>query len=374
MKNSPLLIMSMLGSSLVTGCAWLPWNTETTAPSSRENHGQIVPHARILEDADSAAAFHALGRHLQREGRLDDAERAYQRALDYDPAFTESRNALAVITASRGKLSQAIAMLSSLATSSPDQPHLLTNLGHAYYLNGEYEKAKESLNRALIIAPDHESARQKLALVKEKLSEASNERGAQQLTALHYHPQKTTVEARDKNRIVKLTDGVYELIHPLSHEVVQSYAAQCNLPKIPDRQDKTSIATVPSVESSSGTLNSTGAGTSHKKLRLELVNGNGVNRLAISVRELISGSQWQVVRVLNHDEFGVTVTRIEYARHRHEAARSLADTLGVNAQLRPNYHQGDTQLRVVLGKDFRSTESLKERLASGMPSLAGVIP
>jgi hypothetical protein len=106
-------------------------------------------------------------------------------------------------------------------------------------------------------------------------------------------------------------------------------------------------------------------------LRLELVNGNGVNRLATSVRDLISGSQWQVVRVLNHDEFGVPVTRIEYAKHRYDAAQSLADTLGVAAQLRPNYHQGDTQLRVVFGKDFRTTEGLKERMASGLPTLAG---
>ena len=372
MKNSPLLILSMLGGSLVTGCAWLPWNTDTAEVSSREIHGRIVPHTRILEGADSAAAFHGLGRHLQREGRLDDAERAYRRALDFDPTFTESRNALAVISATRGNLAQAIAILSSLVISSPDQPHLLANLGYAHYLNGDYLQAKESLNRALMIAPDHESALQKLALVKEKLGEATDEQSNQPPTVEYYRLQKATVDVRDKNRIVKLTDGVYELIDSLPHEVAQSYAAQCNLPKTPNRREKTSIATVPSAGSFSGTLNITSPSPSPSptRLRLELVNGNGVNRLAISVRELIAGPQWHVVRVLNHDEFGVSVTRIEYARHRHEAARSLANTLGVTAQLRPNYHQGDTQLRVVLGKDFRSTEDLKKRIANGIPALA----
>jgi len=123
MKKPPLLTLTLLSSSLVAGCAWLPWNTDgaadSAAPSSREVHGRIVPHARIQDGADSAAAFHALGRHLQREGRLDDAERAFRRALDFDPAYTEARNALAVLAASRGDLAQAISTLSSLVGSAP---------------------------------------------------------------------------------------------------------------------------------------------------------------------------------------------------------------------------------------------------------------
>ena len=110
-----------------------------------------------------------------------------------------------------------------------------------------------------------------------------------------------------------------------------------------------------------------------RRLRLELANGNGVNRLARSVRDLIAGSQWQVVRVINHEEFTVPVTRIEYARHRYEAAREFAQTLGVAAQLRPNYQQGDTHLRVVFGRDFRSTDSLREHLAeTEMPALVSL--
>ena len=114
MKNRPLLTLTLLSSSLVAGCAWLPWHSESTTSSSREVHGRIVPHARIQDGADSAAAFHALGRHLQREGRLEDAERAYMRALDFDPAYAEARNALAVLAARRGDLSLAVDMLSSL--------------------------------------------------------------------------------------------------------------------------------------------------------------------------------------------------------------------------------------------------------------------
>lgn len=371
MKPPSFLLIAAAGSSLVTGCAWLPWNSDSypksSAPSAREVHGRVVPHARIQDGADSAAAFHALGRHLQREGKLDDAERAYRRALDFDPGYTEAHNALAVLAASRGDLAQAIEMLSSLVASQPQQPHLLTNLGYAHYLNGEYALAKARLMQALSIAPDHESAKQKLAMVKARLGEPSTEPSdAQDAIQLAIQPSASRQPADEhhrRNPVVRLGDGIYQLTHPVSHDTARPYVAQCELPLA--QQSPVRQAAVPEPGSSA-------TGASAERLRLELVNGNGINRLARSVRDLISGPHWQVVRVLNHEEFSVPITRIEYARHRYGAARELADTLGVSAQLRPNYQQGDTQLRVVLGKDFRSTDSLRERIAGHLPSLAGV--
>ena len=148
MKNRPLLAFALATSSFSAGCAWFPWGPDDVTSSSRGVQARIIPHARIQDGADSAAAFHALGRHLQREGRLDDAQRAFRRALDFDPAYAEARNALAVLAASRGDLVRAIDMLSSLVALHPDQPHLLTNLGYAHYLNGDYLQAKEKLMQA----------------------------------------------------------------------------------------------------------------------------------------------------------------------------------------------------------------------------------
>jgi len=177
---------------------------------------------------------------------------------------------------------------------------------------------------------------------------------------------KEEIHPTDRNTIVKLTDGVYQLIRPLGNDTAKldakPYLAQCEVPEAPRSQPATKAAAAQPLPSA--------AGPGSERLRLELVNGNGIHRLARSVRDLISGPQWQVVRVLNHDEFSVPVTRIEYAKHRYGAAQELADTLGVTAQLRPNYQQGDTQLRVVFGKDFRTTEGLRERVASSMTLLA----
>lgn len=399
MKNRPLLALTLVSSSLAAGCAWFPWNSDSTATSAREVHGRIVPHARIRDGADSAAAFHALGRHLQREGKLDDAERAYLRALEFDPAYAEARNALAVLAATRGNLAQAIEMLSSLVASHPDQPHLLTNLGYAHYLKGEYALAKERLMQALSIAPDNDSAQQKLALVKQKLGEPADERDAIHQIVEKSRTSKEATDHSDRSPVVKLNEGVYQLIRSLPIEEAKSYAARCDLTAAPQPAPKlmpaattpaattpaamTPAATTPTATTPTATTPATTSpdrpvavtvattvtATGNERLRLELVNGNGITRLARTVRDLISGPHWQVVRVLNHEEFSVAVTRIEYAKHRYGAAQELADALGVAAQLRPNYQQGDTQLRVVLGKDFRTTEGLRERVASSMPLL-----
>lgn len=365
MTNLPLRAIAIFSSSLVIGCAWTPWGSSSAPQQSDDSKtAKITPYARIQDGADSADAFHALGRHLQREGRLDDAERAYRRALDFDPGHQETRNALAVLYASRGDLRQAIALLSALVATRPDQPHLLANLGYAHYLNGEYAAAKERLQQALALAPDNEATRRKMALVMEKLGEPVNAtEDIQQALALPVPVPPPDTEASAQQSVTRVSEGVYALTRQLPVSGAKPAAAQCEITPSPNM--------VKSAQAS--TVLVTAPDNAAPRLRLELANGNGVNRLARSVRDLIAGSQWQVVRVINHEEFTVPVTRIEYARHRYEAAREFAQTLGVAAQLRPNYQQGDTHLRVVFGRDFRSTDSLREHLAeTEMPALVSL--
>lgn len=383
MTNKPMVAIAVLGSSLVMGCAWMPWNSDADAQQRSDMRTlKVVPHARIQDGGDSAAAFHALGRHLQREGRLEDAERAYRRALDFDPAHQETRNALAALYASRGDLVQAISLLSALVVTHPDQPHLLANLGYAHYLNGDYPAAKEELQQALAMAPDNEATQHKLALVKEKLGEPADDLPAMPQPVSQRAANQPVQPAGDvadtRNAVVRISEGVYALTRTAAAGTLKPYAAQCDAPVLKTAQGVPAAGTLATPSSAASSASSSAsssaqpASDSRLRLRIELANGNGINRLARTVRDLIA-PQWQVVRVINHDEFSVPATRIEYARHRYEAARELADTLGLDAQLRPNFQQGDTQLRVVLGRDFRSADGLRERLAlTSPPALASL--
>ena len=102
--------------------------------------------------------------------------------------------------------------------------------------------------------------------------------------------------------------------------------------------------------------------------RVELVNGNGVTGLARALRGLITDKQWQVVRTRNNDQYSVKSTRIEYASSYYPAARQLADAIGINAVLRQNDHQEGSNLRVVLGHDFKSVGPARQALASASTS------
>ncbi len=364
MKNKSLLALTLLSSSLAAGCAWIPWNQGSDSTPSTELRARVVSKVREHDGTESAIAFHALGRHLQREGRWDEAERAFGRALDFDPSYAEARNALAALAALRGDLQGAISTLSSLVTLHPEQPHLLGNLGYAYYLRGDYVLAKQKFSQALIIDPHYDAAWQKLLLVREKLGEASDEEhlGSPAMTTIA--PKSDPAMSAALNPIVKLSEGVYQLTRPLRIETTKAPVAQSDLHEVHPSAISARSCVPQSLPISAG------AGT--EPLRLELLNGNGINRLARSVRDVLAGPHWRVVRVANHQVFSEPVTRIEYAKHRYNAARELAAKLGVAAQLRPNYQQGDTHLRVVLGRDFPTTEGLRERLAGSVPLLAEI--
>lgn len=381
MKNMPLFTLAMISSSLMMGCAWSPWSQSHTP--------QIVPHARIQDGGDSALAFYTLARHLHRQGRLDDAERAYRRALDFEPDHLEARNGLAALAASRGDLAQAIASLSSLVAAHPDQPHFIANLGYAHYLNGNYPQAKSLLQQAVSLSPDNASAQHKLALVLEKLGETVDSVvDTQQATLMPATLPAAHKASESGNQIVKMSEGIYALTRQsdlVPQVPLMPVLAKCDITEPVHTAQMSQVsadsaALIVSTESAAIAGSSVRGGISTVppaiqslpvSLRIELANGNGVRGLARSLRDLINGDQWQVIRVVNYQAFAVPLTRIEYAKSRYAAAHELADALGIVAQLRPNNQQSDTQLRLVLGHDFRTTEGLRERLSAyRAPALA----
>ncbi len=99
-------------------------------------------------------------------------------------------------------------------------------------------------------------------------------------------------------------------------------------------------------------------------LAIEVANGNGVLGLARSLRGLLDGQSWRVVRTVNHKPFGVRFSRIEYVSDSAKEAKNLADALGIDAQLRLNNHQGSTQMRIILGHDLKDLSAIRHRFAA----------
>lgn len=357
MKREPRWLLGMVGASLLGGCAANPPIPPVAEPT-------VVPFATIRDAADSADGYYALGRELQRSGKFDDAERAYRLALELEPDHVDARNGLAAISVNRGDVDLALSILGSLAASHADQPHVLANLGYAHYLKGNYFDARVALEQAVALDPANERTRDKLRRVLQKLGLPETEMPPPaEDTQLAMGSGGMTADPG----IVEVAPGIYEFTPTaavlVADRVVPTAAAPQVLVPPASAQSESAPPSgvaelVPATPAADDVL------ATRKPSKLEIINGNGVPRLARALRDLVRGAEWDVVRVANHANFNVPMTRIEYARGNRESAEHLARGLQVTPVYRFNDALGE-RVRVVLGYDMRSLETLRQRAAEG---------
>src|SRR5690606_26158376 len=113
----------------------------------------------VFNDAAPAAADAYLsGRNHHLARRYDEARAAYQAALLAAPGHVNARNGLATLYAEQREFNTAIALWRELTdaltlSSGPGKAYLFSNLGHAYFLKGEYDNALVALEKACLLDP-----------------------------------------------------------------------------------------------------------------------------------------------------------------------------------------------------------------------------
>lgn len=363
MSQSPNWLAGLVGAGLLAGCSSMP----------QQEPMQVVPFAAIRDAADTADGYYSLGRGLQRAGKFEDAERAYRLALSLDPMHAEARNGLAAVSVSRGDLRLAISILEPLVAAHPDRPHLLANLGHAYYLDKNYFEARLVLERAARLDPANPRIAQKLALVSELLGEpvaaAPELAGAADLAGSAEADAQQGAPIPAPPLIIEMAPGVH-LLRPSPNAGMAAApppAALSPAPRmaaaVPEPMPVPVPAPLPAPQKTASREQ-----PSVPDGRLEILNGNGVAGLARRLRELMHGTDWQVVRVANHAGFDVRVTRIEYAASNSDSAHGLARMLPVDPVYRHEPALGP-RIRVILGHDLRSLEPVREQLARNAQGL-----
>ncbi len=374
LRTSTLLVMA--GTALLPGCAFFdPPATETVAAAP----AKIVPFAKVKDSNGSAEAWYTLGRHMQRSGRLDEAAKAYRRALEADVDYTEAKNGLAAVTAGKGDIDQAIAILEELSIARPGQAHVLANLGYARSLKGQYPEARIALEQAAALDPENKSIRAKLDAVLVAMGDAPGTTAKE--TVAEVPVTVALADGRFEEVIVPLSPGIYELrqqgVIAVPAPVLEEARVTADAKAVANTVANTVTAAVTDVVAAAETGKPSADGGPQvivpviagrdmtiQRLgeRVEIVNGNGVTGLGRSLRALI-GNDWKVIRVLNHEHYAVRATRIEYAKSHYAAARQLANELGVDAQLRPKPAQDDVHLRGVRGHNYRNLDPLRSRLS-----------
>lgn len=300
--------------------------------------------APAADDAYLAGRNHHLAR------RYDEARAAYQAGLQFAPGHVNARNGLATLYAEQREFATAIALWRELTesltlSSGPGKAYLFSNLGHAYFLKGEYDHALVSLEKACLLDPLNHRSWQLLGETLRKLGQ--EERAQQMLSqagALRAHDLRADFGAAGGQTRVAAIDRALKA--PVREEggwsQVQLHVGVDGMLEL--RRDP-----MPA-EPSAPAPAMPGRGASVPVL-VELRNGNGVPGMARALARQVGTGGLKVARLSNQKGFGVRQTRIEYEAAYREAAERLAGRFG-GVALQEVASCAPARLRVVLGRDI----------------------
>lgn len=335
MPSASKLLAALCGTSILLGCTSSPKTAETT----------IVPNMRVQHSYESADGYYALGRYFHGAQRYDEAIKAYRQAQSLQPDHVKAGNALAVLYAETGDLRQAADLLQTLSAARPDASHLLSNLGHVYFLDGQYNAARQALEKATALDPGNVHARNNLSRVLEKLGLPQQ---SEQVVAVNgMGAPGNRVSSTPAAKVKPGPTGTQvRAVGPGMYEVRRAGPIQASSGFVPA---PASAAPRSAVKAS--------------PVRIEVSNGNGINGMAKSVGKLIESAELKVVRLTNQNRFAVKMTRIEYSAGHEHAARGLADRLGPSIVAMPGSVGPAADVRIVLGKDLPDARTVRANYA-----------
>jgi tetratricopeptide (TPR) repeat protein len=106
------------------------------------------PPAHLMQTIGQAVALH-------QQGRLDEAEKLYARALKLQRDNFDALHLLGVLNHQRGKAGEAHRLIAAALKANPGSPDALSNLGMVLNTLKRGPEALAALDKALAIAPDH---------------------------------------------------------------------------------------------------------------------------------------------------------------------------------------------------------------------------
>ncbi len=303
--------------------------------------------AATADDAYLAGRNHHLAR------RYDEARAAYETALQAAPTHVNARNGLATLYAEQREFATAIALWRALTesltmSSGPGKAYLFSNLGHAYFLNGEYDHALVALEKACVLDPLNQRSWQLLGETLRKLGQ--EERAQQMLSqadALRSHDLRADYANAGGQTAVAAIDRALKA--PGREEggwsQVQLHVGADGMLELRRGPLPASSPPAPSPAPAMP------VGSAPALPLIDVRNGNGVPGMARKLARQVGTDGLKVTRLSNQPGFGVRQTRIEFEAAYREAAQRLASRFG-SAQLQEVASCAPANLRVVLGRDI----------------------
>jgi Tfp pilus assembly protein PilF len=341
--------------------------------------------------ASAADEAYLQGRNQYLARRYDDAMASYRKALESDPRHLNAKNGLATLYAERRDFERAIGIWEGMTqkasmAAGPDIAFLFNNLGYAYFLKGDYDRALVALEKACLLDPLNHRAWQHLGEALQKLGQ--DERAAQMLRqaeALRNHDVRADYAAAGRGaRVAAVDTAVKAPARPdrdfVATELSRAADGTLVLRRGPEPV-KPAAAAARAPEPAPVRLPPAAPATPALAL-LEIRNGNGVNGMAKALAQRLGDPGLKVVRLTNDKGFQVQQTRIEYQGAFRAAAERLAGRIdGARVVEVENCQPSD--MRLVIGRDLARGKFVLRPLApqdgatdapKGAPTLAAAEP
>ena len=144
-------------------------------------------------------------------GQLEQAKKKYQEILDTNPQHADSSHLLGLVEYQYGNYVKAIQHIQQAVLISPKQPVFLNNLGNVLKEMGELDRSVQAYQQALEVAPDDAEIHNNLGVTLKEMGELDRSVQAYQ-QALEINPQYAEAH-NNLGNVLKEMDRLGESIH-----------------------------------------------------------------------------------------------------------------------------------------------------------------
>lgn len=326
---------------------------------------RVEPIMAIRHGGPDGQAYYQLGRYYAGQRRPDLAEQAYLKAIAADDRHLEACDALARLYAEHGELARALPLFEKAAAIAPELAYIHNNLGFAYYLQGDFQKAYLAVSKALSLDPtlargwanlERIAAASAAASLREAAREQGQEAPPARPDGFSARPESrppapspaSDAPAGDAPDGPRILSGKFTLVSTVREIVADGGSVKIEI--FPEQ----SVGQQP-IDEWQASLTTA---------RIEVANGNGIGGFARKFGAQLRSKEVRVTRITNHASFSVATTEIQFAPRYEAAARTLAARFNLRSRLvaAPSARPG-SDIRIVLGRDAGQSGWLAQAFA-----------
>ena len=290
-------------------------------------------------DPDLDYVHNNLGYSYLLQGNPDSAIEAFQRAIALDAKNKRYHNNLAMAYGEKGQFDQAFEEFKEAG----GEPKAYYNLAQLFYRKGQYRGAATNLGKALA-ASFPKKDKKKDAVTIEALTEPDRHGRSEHMVSA---PPIISIDRGQQSDTGKEGEVLARIVPEAGEDTVE---------QVEDAYQAVVFVSIPKTENTviSKEKSEQKEPDTPPEAGVEVLNGNGVNRMAARVGDYLTEKGFLVLHPRNADRFNHPETRIYYCiGYLQDAYRVAQHIPGYqNMEKTEHFEHGNAKIKVLIGRDM----------------------